>query len=291
MIRPAAFGYNHETASSNSFQQNNTADQVQELALKEFNAFVTLLNKHDIPVRIFEDDTNVIRPDAIFPNNWFSTHENRTIVLYPMEAPNRRIERRAEFITALKNEYGYSTVHDLTHYELFGQYLEGTGSVVFDPTHRLAWSAFSSRTHREVLLDVCERLGYLPVVFSTRDPDGLPIYHTNVILSLHEKLAIVCIDCIPEEHDRRTIRRLLSITGRTCVEISMEQLKHFSGNALFVKNRSGRDFIVMSLRGWKSLDAQQQEQLTAIAQPITPSLTTIETVGGGSARCMLAELI
>lgn len=290
MIRPVAFGYNTQTAASNAFQKNTSSDQLQESALREFDAYVSLLTKHDIPVRIIEDDASVLRPDALFPNNWFSTHENRVLVLYPMEAENRRMERRSDIINSLRKEFGYSTVHDLTHYELFGQYLEGTGSIVFDPAHRLAWAGFSSRTHREVVLDLCERLGYLPVVFSTNGPNNQPIYHTNVMLALHSEIAIVCMDCIPEEHDKRTVKRLLSITGRTCLEISTAQMNNFAGNILFVKNRSGKDHFVVSARGWQALNEQQRQQLETIAEPIIPDLATIETIGGGSARCMLAEL-
>lgn len=291
MIRPAAFGYNAETAISNHYQQAAAATAtVQELALAEFDAFVDLLRQQDIAVDVQADDSSVQRPDALFPNNWFSTHAGGTLVLYPMEAPNRRAERRAELIAYLCRTYGYHTIYDLTHHENEGRFLEGTGSILFDPQNGLAWAAFSSRTSADALLDVCERLHCLPVVVATNDGNNRPVYHTNVLLALQERLAIVCLDVIADATDRSTIERMLKRTGRELLCISRAQMEAFAGNALFVKNRSGADFVVLSHSGWSALNPAQQHQLSAVATPVTPHLHTIETVGGGSARCMLAEL-
>ncbi|MGL5892231.1 MAG: citrulline utilization hydrolase CtlX [Bacteroidia bacterium] len=292
MIRPANFGFNPETAVSNHYQNASSAaaGSLQELALNEFDAFAALLERFEIPVLVYNDDASVIRPDAIFPNNWFSTHPGKSMVLYPMEAPNRRTERRNELISALQREYSYTTIHDLTAHENEGRYLEGTGSILFDHVYNLAWASFSSRTNADVLLEACEKLGMLPVVFSATDSNGLPVYHTNVIMALHPKLAIVCLDAITDSRDRIMVERVLQKSGRTIVEISQQQVSAFAGNALFVKNRAGIDHVIMSATGWNSLNDEQRQQISAAAIPVTPEISTIEQTGGGSARCMLAEL-
>lgn len=292
MIRPANFGYNPETAVSNHYQHSSAtaAVSVQEQALKEFDAFVALLNRFEIPVLVKNDDPSVIRPDAVFPNNWFSAHPQKSMVLYPMEAPSRRTERRNELIIELCKEFGYTTIHDLTAHENEGRFLEGTGSILFDHVYNLAWASFSSRTNADVLLEACEKLGMLPVVFSATDSEGRPIYHTNVIMALHPKLAIVCLDAITDSRDRNMVERVLQKSGRTIVPISHHQVSAFAGNALFVKNRLGIDYVIISATGWRSLSAKQQQQISAVAIPVTPEISTIEHIGGGSARCMLAEL-
>jgi hypothetical protein len=292
MVRPAHFGFNAETAVSNHYQQSSAAApaSLQQLALAEFDAFVHLLRTHDIPVKVWDDDASVIRPDAIFPNNWFSTHPNGSLVLYPMEAPNRRTERRSGIIDWLRTEFQYSTLHDLTAHEREGRYLEGTGSVIFDFENGLAWASFSSRTDADVLLELCEKQNLLPVAFKAADAQGRPIYHTNVIMALHPKLAIVCTEAITDAADRSTITRMVTKTGRRLLAITQKQTEAFAGNALFVKNRGGKDFVILSQTGWNALDAAQRQLLQSVATPLTPSINTIEQTGGGSARCMLAEL-
>lgn len=291
MIRPASFGFNTETAASNHYQQAAAAvANVQQQALAEFDEFVTLLQQHEIPVKVWEDDTTVIRPDAVFPNNWFSTHPNGSLALYPMEAPNRRAERRSDIIDWLQKEFQYHTLYNLTAHEREGRYLEGTGSVLFDFANGLAWASFSSRTHADVLLELCEKLSLLPIVFKAVDTNQRPVYHTNVIMALHPKLAIVCTESIADHSDKTTVERMLQKTGRSILHISHTQVNAFAGNALFVKNRAGKDFVVLSQTGWNSLTAGQQAMLAQTATPVTPDIRTIEQIGGGSARCMLAEL-
>lgn len=292
MVRPASFGYNSETALSNHYQNvgHHTHEGLQQQALVEFDQFVALLNRFDIPVEIIEDDNRSIRPDAIFPNNWFSTHPGKRLVVYPMQAVNRRAERREDVLLLLREKYGYQTLFDFSPYERDGLYLEGTGSVLFDHDHNIAWASFSSRTHADVLLEVCEKLGLLPIVFCASDTLGRSIYHTNVLMALHPQLAIVCLEAIADATDRHTVERMLRKTGRDLLVISQHQVSAFAGNALFVKNRSGNAHVIMSSTGWHSLNAQQQQQLSAIAVPVTPDIKTIEQIGGGSARCMLAEL-
>lgn len=291
MIRPACFGFNSETAASNHYQQVAAATaNVQQQALAEFDAFVALLQQHDIPVKVWNDDTLVIRPDAIFPNNWFSTHPSGSLALYPMEAPNRRAERRHDIIDWLQTEFHYHTLYNLTAHEHEGRYLEGTGSVLFDFANGLAWASFSSRTHADVLLDLCEKLNLLPIVFKAVDANQRPVYHTNVIMALHPSLAIICTDAIADAADKTTVERMLQKTGRQLLRITHEQVTAFAGNALFVKNRTGKDFVVLSKTGWNALSVSQQTQLSNVATPITPEISIIEQTGGGSARCMLAEI-
>lgn len=289
MIRPAAFGFNTETAASNSFQQNSSAETIRS-AQQEFDRFVLQLREHQIAVRVFDDTEQPVKPDAVFPNNWFSTHENGVLVLYPMAAQNRRTERRSDITEQLKNEFGYRTVHDLSYFEKEEKFLEGTGSIVFDHEQKIAYAAFSPRTDKDVLLQTCELLGYLPLVFTTAGKNGQPVYHTNVLMALQPELAVVCPDCIPLADDRRAVLRMLEISGKTILSISISQLEAFAGNMLFVKNASGKTHVLLSQSAWNSLEKKQQETFMHFAQPIIAAIPVIEKTGGGSVRCMVAEL-
>lgn len=289
LIRPTRFGFNLQTAASNSFQQH-TGKNVSAAALAEFDAFAARLQEHGITTRIIGDTEYPEKPDAIFPNNWFSTHENGSLVLYPMQAENRRAERRDDIVQLLRSEYGYTHIHDLSRHEQESRFLEGTGSIVFDRREKIAYAGFSPRTNPDVLLELCETTGYLPLAFQTAGRNGDAIYHTNVLMALHDMLAVVCLDCIPDPADRRSVRRMLEISGRELLPISIGQMESFAGNMLFVKNREGRDKVILSERAWNSLDEKQQEIIRRFADPVYSPLNTIETCGGGSARCMLAEL-
>jgi hypothetical protein len=288
LIRPASFGFNTETAVTNTFQQN-TGYPVSKQALQEFDAFAERLSAAGIPLEIIPDTVSPARPDAIFPNNWFSTHPGGLLILYPMCTPNRRTERRADIVETLKTKYGYSRVLDLSTYENTGKFLEGTGSIVFDHEQKIAYAALSPRTDHDVLNDVCTATGYTPFTFSTIDRHGLPIYHTNVVMALHPKLAVICLDCVAAA-DREKLRESLLAGGKQLLEISRDQLEQFAGNLLFVKTRNDTDAVILSRAAWHSLDASQKELLQSVAEPVYADLSTIETTGGGSARCMVAEL-
>jgi hypothetical protein len=289
MIRPAAFGFNPQTAASNAFQNELTGDTAQQ-ARDEFDGFVAEIKKHGIPVLVIDDQAVPAKPDAVFPNNWFSTHDNRTIVLYPMLAPNRRPERRNDVVEMLKSEFGYRTVQDLTRFELEGKFLEGTGSLVFDHAQKIVYAAISERTDRDVLLELCELLGYLPLVFSTAGKNGKPVYHTNVVMALNDTIAVVCLDCIVPAKDRRAVERMLAISGKKILPISLSQLEAFAGNMLFVTNENGERYVLLSQTAWNSLDPSQKILLEASARPIVANIPLIESAGGGSARCMITEL-
>ncbi len=288
LIRPASFGFNAETAATNAFQQN-TGTSVSEEAVREFDAFTERLSDAGIELEIIPDTASPARPDAVFPNNWFSTHPGGLLILYPMCTPNRRTERRPDIVETLKEKYGYTRVLDLSAHEASGKFLEGTGSIVFDHDKKIAYAALSPRTDRDVLDEVCAATGYTPFTFSTAGRSGQPIYHTNVVMALHEKLAVVCFDCVVPA-DREKLRASLTAGGKQLLEISREQMENFAGNMLFVKTRHETDAVILSRAAWNSLDASQKELLQAVAQPVYTPLSTIETTGGGSARCMVAEL-
>jgi hypothetical protein len=288
LIQPAAFGFNAETAPTNSFQANS--GEVSARALEEFKSFTDKLKETGIPLQVFADTALPVKPDAIFPNNWFSTHDDGSIVLYPMHAPNRRKERRPDIIDTLKKRYGYKTLHDLSAFETEGKFLEGTGSIVFDHRERIAYAALSPRTDKDVFLELCGKLNYIPFVFSTKDSGGKPIYHTNVLMALHAKIAVVCLNCIADASERAALKKMLVLSGKIIFEISFAQMESFAGNMLFVAGNEGAGHVILSLAAWNSLDASQQQTLRSFANPVFSDLHTIETSGGGSARCMIAEI-
>jgi hypothetical protein len=288
LIRPKHFGFNAETAMTNAFMHETTQTS-QKAALAEFDAFVMQLQKHNIAIQVFEDREAEICPDAIFLNNWFSTHE-RTLVLYPMQAPSRQRERRTDIEDYLRKQHDYERVVDLSHWEKQGKFLEGTGSMVIDHRNRIVYAAFSPRTDQDVLLDFCEKLGFLPLAFSTRDRTGNAVYHTNVVMALGEKVAVVCLDAIADERDQYSVFRMLEISGREIIPISMEQMENFCGNMLFVYNRVGEACVIVSERAWGALEETQRTCLLRHVKPVLVDLDCIERVGGGGARCMLAEV-
>ncbi|MGL4598678.1 MAG: citrulline utilization hydrolase CtlX [Bacteroidia bacterium] len=288
LIRPKHFGFNAETALTNGFMEQTT-EAVEQLALAEFDAFTAQLNKHAISFHVFEDREKEVCPDAVFLNNWFSTH-NRTLVLYPMQAPSRRRERRMDIELYLRQEFDYERVIDLSHWEKQDKFLEGTGSMVIDHKSRFVYAALSPRTDCDVLLDFCEKLGYLPVTFSTRDRLGASVYHTNVIMALGECVAVVCFEAIADERDQHSVFRMLELSGREIVPISLEQMENFCGNMLFVSNDAGEACLVASERAWGALEETQRTCLMRHAKPVLADLSVLERVGGGGARCMLAEV-
>lgn len=291
MVRPAQFGFNAETASTNIFQQDLSGKQEQiihEKALKEFDDFVQLLRDHKIYVIVLQDPGMPATPDSIFPNNWISFHED-TIVLYPMLAENRRKERRSEWIGWLKHAVHSQQLTDLSGYEKQNQFLEGTGSLVLDRTYKIAYANHSSRTSKNLLLEFADKMNYEAVSFRAADNNGNEIYHTNVLMAIGEKTAVVCSEMICDVKERKNVLQKLS-AHHEVVEISPQQLLQFAGNMLLVKNRDGERFWVMSEQAFHSLNNSQIETLQKDGGFIHSPLTTIEKTGGGSARCMMAEI-
>jgi len=288
MIEPVRFGFNAATAVNNVFQKNSS-EPLQEKALQEFSDFVALLRLNGIAVTVVRDTETPHTPDSIFPNNWISFHENGTVNLYPMFARNRRLERKTTVLDAIHAQFEVVTVYDLCHYESNQLFLEGTGSMVLDRHHRLAYACLSSRTSKEVLGIFCELNGYRPVVFTAADEKGIPIYHTNVLLCVADEYVVICMDSVAPG-DRPVLAATIAATGKAIISISQEQLNRFAGNMLQLKNASGEKLLVMSSQAWGSLTNDQRTQLQSYNRILHAPLNTIETAGGGSARCMMAEI-
>ncbi|WP_026309938.1 citrulline utilization hydrolase CtlX [Niabella aurantiaca] len=290
MIRPIAFGYNAETAVNNAFQKKNNDWNVNEKAQEEFDRLVTLLRSHQIDVHVLQDQPQPYTPDAVFPNNWISMHADGQIVLYPMFAPNRRTERAKDVVHQLMEQFIIYSKVDLTGYEKENLFLEGTGSMVLDRVHQKAYACLSPRTDEKVLRDFCEVLDFTPVLFHAADDSGTPVYHTNVMMSLAEDYALIAEETITDEAERNQVLGSLTGTGKTIIPISIDQMEHFAGNALQVRNTEGQRFLVMSSAAFDSLTETQRRQLEAYNPILHTPLTTIEQNGGGSARCMIAEI-
>lgn len=290
MIRPVNFGFNAETAVNNAFQVAGKEEAAQEKARQEFDAFVTLLQNNAVDVTVIDDSKEPYTPDSIFPNNWISFHEEGTIVLYPMFAANRRLERKPAVLQALKNKFVISKTIDLSGNENENSFLEGTGSMVLDREKKIAYACLSPRTDYLALNEFCEKMGYRPEVFDAMDKTGLPIYHTNVMMCVADKYVVICLDAIPAEHEKDNVTETITHSGKEVIAITLTQMNHFAGNMLQVNNSKGEKLLVMSSQAFESLTREQKEKLSAYNALIHSPLTTIETNGGGSARCMLAEV-
>lgn len=294
MVRPAAFGWNPETAGSNAFQVEaaDTVGHDRQQAVLEFDGLARVLGSAGVEVYALDEPGPNHCRDAVFPNNWVTLHHDGTVVLYPMQAPARRLERRTELLTKLEEEGGYHVTRllDLTHHELSGRFLEGTGSVVFDHASRIAYACRSPRTHEAVLQELCEELGYDATVFDATDDAGVPVYHTNVLLTIGTRCVIVCAEAIASAQ-RDAILAGLADGGRRVVTIGRRQMSNFAGNALELSASGGTSVLAMSQRAWQAFDRGEQDVLRAsVDAVVTAAVPTIELRGGGSVRCMLAEV-
>lgn len=292
LIRPANFGYNAQTAVSNAFQ-NKLEEPQDDLAKKvqqEFLAFEETLTENGVQVLVIDDTETPIKPDAVFPNNWVSFHADGTVILYPMQAANRQQERRKDIIDRIAQKFKISRVVDLSHYEKNNLYLEGTGSVIFDHVNKIAYACISPRTNPQIFLELCGLLQYQPVSFYALDQQGKEIYHTNVMMCVGEKFATICLDSISNPEEKKRVTDSLINTGHEIIDISYEQLKNFAGNMLELKSNSGKNIIALSQSAYQSLSAHQQKQLNKYSTLVPLPIPTIETIGGGSARCMIAEI-
>ena len=294
MVEPIAFGYNSQTAENNYFQKEQKETDIQEKALQEFNNFAAKLREKGINVITVKDTLNPHSPDSIFPNNWVSFHEDGTVALYPMFALNRRVERRPEILERLKDEgFKINTVEDFSPFENEEKYLEGTGSMIFDHDYKIAYGSVSLRLDEELFRNFCAKFGFTPIVFHSYQNVGdqrLPIYHTNVMMCVAEQFVVICFDCIDYEMEREKVQEVIKSSNKELIEISEDQLQQFAGNMLQVQNEEGDKFLVMSETAYKSLTKEQVERIENYCEIIYADLNTIETNGGGSARCMLAEV-
>ncbi|MBD2700990.1 amidinotransferase [Spirosoma sp. BT702] len=294
MIRPVRFGFNDQTAESNAFQDiklaAQTKDVAQEDALREFDEMTRNLQALGVDVMVYEDTVDPYTPDSIFPNNWVSFHASGTVVLYPMQAENRRLERRQDIIDDLSKRFHVARIIDLTHFEQEGKFLEGTGSLVLDRMNRVAFASLSPRTHPDVLAEFGRQTGYRTVSFTSADANGQAIYHTNVLMCIADTFAVVCLSAITDPDERLMIRQELESLGKRVIDISLEQMTNFAGNMLMIKTRKGQKLLVMSDRAFESLTPKQIDLLDDYTTLIHFDLSMIEGNGGGSARCMLAEV-
>ena len=294
MVEPIAFGYNAQTAENNYFQVEQKDADIQTKALEEFNNFADKLKSKGINVISVKDTLEPHSPDSIFPNNWVSFHNDGKVVLYPMFAPNRRVERRTDILETLKVKgFEITEIEDLSHFENQQKFLEGTGSMIFDHDHKIAYGSVSLRLDEELFRQFCTKFGFRPVVFHSYQNAGdqrLPIYHTNVMMCVAHKFVVICLDCIDDELEREKVQEVIKSTQKEIIEISEDQMQQFAGNMLQVQNQAGEKFLVMSESAYRSLTAQQISAIEKYCEIIYSDLNTIETNGGGSARCMLAEV-
>ena len=293
MIEPAAFGFNAETAQNNYFQINSENAETQTKALQEFNNFVEKLRSKGIHVITVKDTLEPHTPDSIFPNNWISMHQDGTVVLYPMCAVNRRWERRNDILEMLQNDFKVKEIVDLSAPENDGKFLEGTGSMIFDHENKIAYGSVSLRLDEQLFREFCEKFGFEPVVFhsyQTANNERLPIYHTNVMMCVADQFVVICLDCIDDETERVKVVNAIVNSGKEIIEISENQMQQFAGNMLQVENYEGKKFLVMSQSAYQSLTPEQISNIEKYSEIIYSDLETIETNGGGSARCMLAEV-
>jgi hypothetical protein len=292
MIRPIRFGYNEQTATSNAFQNNIDlkAEEAQTNAIQEFDGFVTMLRGNGVNVIVINDTPSPHTPDSIFPNNWISFHDNGDILLYPMQAENRRLERREDIIRQLEENYSVKHVIDLSRFEAQNQFLEGTGSMVLDRVNKIAYACLSPRTDAEVLEAFSQEEGYKILLFNSVDSHNQPIYHTNVVMCIGSEFAVICLESIKVEQEKQLVINTLKGSGKEVIDISFDQMNRFAGNMLEVESTTGEKLLVMSQKAYQSLTAEQVATLSQYARLIYADLDTIETLGGGSARCMLAEI-
>ena len=300
MVRPVRFAYNEETATNNAFQKKDDtqggAQTIEQQAVKEFDAYVAMLRDQGVEVQVLQDTEEPFTPDSIFPNNCFSTHidvlqgtsvRQRTLVIYPMYAHNRRDER-GKLLKALMKEK-FDKIVDLSILEPEGKFLEGTGSLILDREHHIAYACVSPRTNPVALKIWADEMNYRYVLFDGTDDNRQPIYHTNVMMHVGSRYAIVCLEAIADQSQRQMVIDSLQSTGKEIVNISFEQMRQFAGNMLELRNSEGKKILVMSATAKHSLTSEQLSILEQDALIVAPDIHTIETAGGGSARCMIAE--
>jgi hypothetical protein len=296
MIRPISFRMNEQTAINNYFQEDLDIknSEINAKAQEEFDDFVDKLRAVGVNVIVEQDDKLMDTPDSIFPNNWVSFHENGDIAMYPMFAENRRKERREDvFISLEENGFKIENIVDYTNAEDDGYFLEGTGSVALDRVNGKAYCALSPRADEELFIEFCEDFEYTPIVFIAYQTVGdqrLPIYHTNVMMCLAETFAVICLECIDDKHDRKNVVKHLKESKKEIIEITEAQMANFAGNMLQVRGTDDKRILVMSNSAHDSLTTLQIAKISMHCEILSSSLETIETCGGGSARCMMAEV-
>jgi len=291
LVRPAAFGFNSEAAKSNVFSYASNDPGFPALAVREFESLADRLDQAGVNVLVLDDTPDPAKPDAVFPNNWFSTHADGTLVLYPMATAARRPERRTDALGTVLEDWGFELrqIVDLTAHEKTGRFLEGTGSLVLDRSRRRAYAGLSLRTDADVLQEFGEKLGYSIHVFDARDPGGRPIYHTNVVLALGTDFAVLCSEALTPDH-RGALIADIEESGRRIIDLSFAQLRRFGCNLLELRSNKDEPVIALSAKALSALGRDQVRALEGFGELVAADVPTIEAVGGGSVRCMIAEI-
>ncbi|MFL2607891.1 MAG: citrulline utilization hydrolase CtlX [Flavobacteriaceae bacterium] len=294
MIRPINFGFNDETSKDNHYQKKINKKNIAQLAVQEFENLVWHLKQSDIDVHVYHDDNKYKTPDSVFPNNWISTHQNGDVVLYPMLAMSRRMERRPEILDFLKYQgFIINNIIDYSPAEKDFRFLEGTGSMTLDRKNKIAYCSISERSNKELFVKFCKDFKYTPVSFHSFQnvaKKRLPIYHTNVMMCLAESYCIICLECIDDIEEIDNIINFLENSGKELIEISENQVEKFAGNMLELINNKGESILVMSKSAENSLNENQKNIITKYSTIVSSDINTIEVCGGGSARCMIAEI-
>jgi hypothetical protein len=294
MVRPANFAFNAETAENNAFQSRDgllSESEMRSRATAEFDGFVQKLRNAGVQIIVAQDTAEPVKPDAVFPNNWVTFHQEGLRVTWPMFAENRRLERQENILAAVESAgFSHEKHLDLTKNELNGVFLEGTGSIIFDHQNQLAYACLSPRTDGGLLENFCEEIGYSAILFRAVDAAGQEIYHTNVMMALGESFVVICLDSVIDTDERNQIVETFESTDKDIVEITFDQMNLFAGNMLQVQNLDGERILVMSETAFNALQPDQIEQLETHTTLLFGSIPTIENYGGGSARCMMAEI-
>ncbi len=293
MVRPHRFVFNPATSGSNAFQRQaapGEAEKFEKLALEEFDRMVTLLRENDVEVIVKQDTPQPPKPDAVFPNNWIMFHHSGDISIFPMEAENRRNERRMDIIDDLREDFVVQSINDFSGYEVHDKFLEGTGSMIFDHRNRVGYACISSRTDADLFNEFCGQMKYEPQSFSAFDKNGRRIYHTNVIMCVGKEMVVLCVESIRDEEEKERITNRIADSGLELIDISLKQMNQFAGNMLQLTNSRAEELLVMSSRAFESLTPRQVAAIEKYCRIVHTPLTTIENLGGGSARCMMAEV-
>ena len=290
MVRPFQFYFNQQTAANNFFQSNINIENANELAIAEFDAMVERLRAQQINVKVIQDTKDPSTPDSIFPNNWISTHTNGTLCLYPMFAQNRRAERKLSVIEFLQANYKIENTLDLTDLEKEGKFLEGTGSMVLDHKNKIAYGCLSERLDKNAFNEWCDKMQFKAIAFKAVDDKAQPIYHTNVMMCMANQFVVICLESIPNEQEKQIVLESFKKSNKEVIEISQDQLNHFAGNMLQVFDINGKPHLIMSEQAYKSLHTAQLKSLEKYNPLLPISIPTIEALGGGSTRCMMAEI-
>lgn len=292
LIKPANFGYNSETAKSNAFQKKVVEDSemIARNVIHEFDQMAKKLTEKGINVMVIEDSKYPIKPDAIFPNNWGSFHSDGNVILYPMLAKNRRMEKRNEVLEQILKKFDFNEIIDLSEYEKQNMFLEGTGSIIFDHNSKIAYACLSPRTDSDLFTKTCSILGYKPVFFNSIDKLGKEIYHTNVMMNIGNGYAVICLESISDKPERERVKNFLKSSGKELIDISYDQMNSFCGNMIELEVPHKKNILVMSQSAFNSLKSSQKNALEQYCELFPINVATIEKIGGGSVRCMISEI-